>query len=228
MTPVGGTTSPGSVRPPTSVPPGPLPPASAEEKVARLGTQLSAAREMLDRHESDVKALRSRLELADARLGELEEEHRDRNALGALVEAIATRVKDLETVAERVRVGDQKLREILDQNEKGAEERRTRIATIESTISDMAARLKSIETLLAAAPKGGAAAGAIAADDLRRIRGIGPKFERALHDLGVRTYAQIAEWTDADITRISNELGTRVDRIHREGWVAAAQKLCGK
>jgi predicted flap endonuclease-1-like 5' DNA nuclease len=209
------------------MPPGPLPPASPDEKVARLATQLSAAREMLDRHDSEVKALRSRLEIADARLGELEEERRDRTALGGLIEKIAGRVKELETVAERVRAGDQSLRQILETKERQAEERRTRLSTLETAIAEIGVRLKSIETLIASAPPS-TSGGAIGGDDLRRIRGIGPKFERALNDLGIRSYAQIASWTDDDVARMAEQLGTRVDRIQREGWVAAAKKLSGK
>ena len=62
-------------------------------------------------------------------------------------------------------------------------------------------------------------------DDLRRIKGIGPKFEQALRDAGVSTFEQIASWSDADIAEIAAKIGARVDRIERDEWVAKARAL---
>ncbi len=70
----------------------------------------------------------------------------------------------------------------------------------------------------AATPEGGA-------DDLRRIKGIGPKFEKALHVAGVRRYAQIAAWTDADIDAMAERIGVKATRIRKAGWVAKAKAL---
>ncbi|PAQ09665.1 hypothetical protein [Mesorhizobium temperatum] len=54
--------------------------------------------------------------------------------------------------------------------------------------------------------------------------GIGPVNEQKLHDLGVRTYAQIAAWTAADIKRIEDVL--QFDgRIERERWIEQAKLL---
>ncbi len=64
-------------------------------------------------------------------------------------------------------------------------------------------------------------------DDLRRIKGIGPKFEQALRAVGVSTYAQIAAWTSADLADIAQKIGARVDRLEREEWVAKARALLG-
>ncbi|HEY3236533.1 MAG TPA: hypothetical protein VGJ84_17580 [Polyangiaceae bacterium] len=62
-------------------------------------------------------------------------------------------------------------------------------------------------------------------DDLTQIRGIGPKFARALHAMDVRRIAQIAEWTDIEIERIADHLKIRPERIHREQWVDSARGL---
>ena len=66
-------------------------------------------------------------------------------------------------------------------------------------------------------------------DDLRRIKGIGPKFEQALRAVGVSTYAQIAAWTSADLADIAQKIGARVDRLEREEWGrqgARVARLC--
>jgi len=62
-------------------------------------------------------------------------------------------------------------------------------------------------------------------DDLRRIKGVGPKLVALLHSLGITRYAQIAVWTDEDINRIDAQLGTFAGRIRRDSWVEQAKLL---
>jgi len=62
------------------------------------------------------------------------------------------------------------------------------------------------------------------ADDLKRIRGIGVLIEKKLNSLGVTHYEQVANWTGADIERISNILDFK-GRIERENWIEQARIL---
>lgn len=64
-----------------------------------------------------------------------------------------------------------------------------------------------------------------AADDLTRIKGLGPKLAATLADLGVTRFDQIAAWTDADIDRVDAQLGRFQGRIRRDGWVEQAGYL---
>jgi predicted flap endonuclease-1-like 5' DNA nuclease len=64
-----------------------------------------------------------------------------------------------------------------------------------------------------------------AADDLARIKGVGPKLVALLGELGVTTYAQIAAWSDADIERIDAQLGRFAGRITRDQWIEQAKLL---
>ena len=66
---------------------------------------------------------------------------------------------------------------------------------------------------------------AVSADDLRQIKGVGPKLEKLLNSLGVTSYAQIAAWDDAEIDRIDSQLGTFQGRIRRDDWPAQARFL---
>jgi predicted flap endonuclease-1-like 5' DNA nuclease len=59
---------------------------------------------------------------------------------------------------------------------------------------------------------------------LKRIRGIGVLIEKKLNSLGVARYDQIANWTGADIDRMSQLLDFR-GRIERENWVEQARIL---
>ena len=59
-------------------------------------------------------------------------------------------------------------------------------------------------------------------DDLTRIKGLGPKLKARLAELGVTSFAQIAAWSDADITAIDAQLGSFAGRATRDQWVAQA------
>ncbi len=59
-------------------------------------------------------------------------------------------------------------------------------------------------------------------DDLRKIKGIGPKLNTLLGELGVSRYDQIATWTAADVAEVDPYLGTFKGRITRDAWIEQA------
>jgi predicted flap endonuclease-1-like 5' DNA nuclease len=63
------------------------------------------------------------------------------------------------------------------------------------------------------------------ADDLTRIKGLGPKLVTLLGELGISTYSQIAGWSDSDVERIDAQLGRFSGRITRDQWVEQAKLL---
>ncbi|MGJ0453728.1 MAG: hypothetical protein ACR65T_10950 [Methylocystis sp.] len=65
-----------------------------------------------------------------------------------------------------------------------------------------------------------------AADDLAKIKGVGPKSVEKLHALGVFHYDQIAGWSDDNIKWIEAAIGA-AGRVKRNGWVEQAQALSG-
>jgi len=65
-------------------------------------------------------------------------------------------------------------------------------------------------------------------DDLRQIKGIGPVFERQLHELGYRRFVDIASWGPDDLAKVTRKLDVRGDRIGRENWIAQARQLVAK
>ncbi len=62
------------------------------------------------------------------------------------------------------------------------------------------------------------------ADDLKQIRTIDADTEERLVALGTSTFKQIAEWTAADVNRMSQALGF-AGRIEKENWIEQAQIL---
>ena len=63
------------------------------------------------------------------------------------------------------------------------------------------------------------------ADDLKRIKGVGPKLEALLHSLGFFHFAQIAAWTPAEIAWVDSNLEDFSGRATRDDWVGQAKTL---
>lgn len=84
--------------------------------------------------------------------------------------------------------------------------------------------LRGDVTALETARAGGPGRGIGSFDDLKRIRGIGVLIEKKLNSIGVSTYEQIANWTNADVDRVSQILDLK-GRIERESWIEQARIL---
>jgi predicted flap endonuclease-1-like 5' DNA nuclease len=63
------------------------------------------------------------------------------------------------------------------------------------------------------------------ADDLTKIKGVGPKLVTLLAGLGVTRLEQIAAWTESDVAAIDAQLGRFKGRIERDQWVEQAKLL---
>jgi NADH-quinone oxidoreductase subunit E len=66
------------------------------------------------------------------------------------------------------------------------------------------------------------------ADDLKKIEGIGPKVEKLLNSLGFFHYDQIANWSEADIAWVDENLASFRGRVTRDNWVEQAKKLAAR
>jgi predicted flap endonuclease-1-like 5' DNA nuclease len=65
------------------------------------------------------------------------------------------------------------------------------------------------------------------ADDLKRIKGVGPKLEDLLHRLGFWHFDQIAGWTDEEVAWVDSHLEGFNGRATRDDWVGQARILAG-
>ena len=63
------------------------------------------------------------------------------------------------------------------------------------------------------------------ADNLKLIKGVGPKLEAMLHDMGVYHYDQIAGWTADEVAWADQNLKGFKGRVSRDGWVDQAKRL---
>ncbi len=63
------------------------------------------------------------------------------------------------------------------------------------------------------------------ADDLLKIKGIGPKLNEVLNGLGVHRFDQIANWSAGDVDKVDDHLGAFKNRIGQEEWIPQAKLL---
>lgn len=78
-------------------------------------------------------------------------------------------------------------------------------------------KAKSPQPVMLKKPKG-------KADDLTRIKGVGPRLSDKLNDLGVYHFRQIADWNKAQATWVDDQVAGK-GRIAREAWVSQARKF---
>ncbi|GAA0487698.1 hypothetical protein GCM10009096_33260 [Parasphingorhabdus litoris] len=62
-------------------------------------------------------------------------------------------------------------------------------------------------------------------DNLRLIKGVGPKLNTLLNNLGVTRYDQIAAWKEAEIEEMDKYLESFSGRITRDAWIDQAKYL---
>ncbi|NNE89278.1 MAG: NADH-quinone oxidoreductase subunit NuoE [Silicimonas sp.] len=74
-------------------------------------------------------------------------------------------------------------------------------------------------------PEGLSEARGGAPDDLKKIKGVGPKLEKLLHSLGFFHFDQVAVWSEDEIAWVDDNLEGFKGRVTRDEWVAQAREL---
>jgi len=121
------------------------------------------------------------------------------------------------------------LRQRLAEVEADLLQTRQSLAAAEARVTAAEARVTAEEArVVPAAPVAAEAPAARAAKQvhgLRRIRGIGPGYQRLLEQLGVTRVQQVATWSAADVTSFAEKLRIKPERIKKDDWVGQAQAL---
>lgn len=63
------------------------------------------------------------------------------------------------------------------------------------------------------------------ADDLKKIKGVGPKLEELVNSMGFYHFDQIANWTESEVAWVDENLEGFKGRVTRDGWVEQAKLL---
>ena len=93
-----------------------------------------------------------------------------------------------------------------------------------ATAAPKAAKAPAKAAAKAAPAKAAAPAADQAADDLKKLSGVGPALEKKLLAGGVTSFAQIAAWSAEDVASVDAELALK-GKIEKEGWIAQAKDL---
>jgi len=78
---------------------------------------------------------------------------------------------------------------------------------------------EGVKPTMLAAPRDGKG------DDLKQIRGVGPKLEGLCHQLGFWHFDQIAAWSDQEVAWVDANLEGFKGRVSRDHWVEQAKML---
>ena len=63
------------------------------------------------------------------------------------------------------------------------------------------------------------------ADDLKKIKGVGPKLEKTLNELGIYTYAQVSKMGPKEYEMLDDLLTAFKGRAQRDNWASQASEL---
>ena len=166
---------------------------------------------------------------AKQRITELESQHTELETQHTLSrEETASLTAELKTSQEKLQQAEAAGGASRDLQEQ-LRQRDGQIKQLEADLAECRAKAASA----ASAPATGAAGGTTPAyaatapasgggDDLTKIKGIGQVLKGKLNRLGITTFKQISEFTEADIERVNAELDFP-GRIERERWVEQAR-----
>lgn len=149
-------------------------------------------------------------------------------AVGAAVDAARNVVEQVEDKIEHALASDV---EATDATPEPAPVTKSKAATTKVTkatkesASGAAKGTSKSAPKIAAVTSIGIPAAAGAPDDLRVIKGLGPKLNSLLNDLGITRYDQIAAWGEPEIAKVDGHLGTFKGRIVRDSWIEQAKLL---
>lgn len=62
-------------------------------------------------------------------------------------------------------------------------------------------------------------------DDLKQIKGVGPRLEETLHEMGIYHFDQIAAWSATEIAWMDDNLKGFKGRVTRDDWIPQARTL---
>jgi len=63
------------------------------------------------------------------------------------------------------------------------------------------------------------------ADDLKKIKGIGPQMEATLNQIGIFTFAQVGRMTESEYNLLDSITGSFPGRAQRDDWAGQATIL---
>ena len=180
----------------------------------------------------DFAGARQQVEVLQRDIAELDE-------LKVQNRELAHCLKSMESSRRQYEQDAQRYRQKAESSDKRSETLRMKLDDAEKSFAEMArqhdAALEVVEREPRAVRQGGNGhngSGVIdgdpvpaESDDLTEIVGIGKVFEGMLHDLGIHSFRQIANFGAADIARVNMALKEFKGRMEQDDWVGQAKEL---
>ena len=210
--------------------------AEAERKAAEAAAAQARAEEAETARRREAEATRAREaeEAARARAEEARrqeaEAERQREADAAAAQARAEDARRQEAEAARQRDADAAATRARAEEARQAEADSARAASQDRPMAEGMAEAAPAAAGFAATgrgrqPRGLAGPRGGRADDLKEIRGVGPKMETMLHGMGYYHFDQVAAWDDAEVDWVDDNLEGFNGRVTRDRWVPQARLL---
>ena len=198
------------------------------------------AEEIIRERDARIEKLQRELHSWQERLPPLIERYRQRNAQAEQLETDLAEARERIAALESMVDSDETRVEPVDPDALGSEldasnepiedppdddafpqQIEGRAETGEAVAEDEPETLKEPD----ANPSGAQQLAAIARDNLKMIKGVGPAIEKTLNEMGIFRLNQIAEMSEYDIDRVARRLKGFRSRIYREDWMGQAREL---
>lgn len=199
--------------------------ASAKNRLANLDAleqdviKLQAENAQL-RH--DASRTKQEIEVLERDVAELDELKVQNNELAHCVKSMEASRRQYETDAKRYR-------DHADQTEQKSETLQIRLDEVEQNFADMERQqrkaLRDARNAAVVQKSNGQTPPPQEHDDLKEIVGVGKAFEQTLHELGVFSYRQIANFGVTDIARVNSKLKEFRGRMEQDDWIGQAKEL---
>lgn len=208
--------------------------AELEQRTAQLGdfrqyqATIAELRRRVGDYEQQMSGYDVQLRRRDEHIARLDREFTAlRTRLPALDDALREREASIEDLV--AELGRQRQRfASLQQRLAKSQARRLQVESRAGKIIELSQHRWGSEQEAAHSEAGAADAARATADNLRRVRGIGPAIERALNRNGVYNYTQLASLGKDRIAWLEERMPGIGKRIARDDWIAQARKLSGR
>lgn len=145
---------------------------------------------------------------------------------------LAEVLKSMENSRKQYEDDANRYRDHAGKSEQKSETLRIRLDEVEKNFADMEKQqqqaLKAARKPATEQKKNGKKPAKREKDDLKEIIGIGKVFEHTLHELGVFSFREIANFDISDIARVNSELKEFKGRMEQDDWIGQAKDLLFK
>jgi predicted flap endonuclease-1-like 5' DNA nuclease len=170
----------------------------------------------------DASRTKQEIEVLQRDVAELDELKVQNKELAHCLQSMETSRRQYEHDAKRYR-------EHADQTEQQSETLQIKLDEVEKNFADIEKQqrkaLRDARNAAVAQESNGQTPPEQEHDDLQEIVGIGKAFEQTLHDLGVFSYRQIANFEMSDIARVNLQLKEFKGRMEQDDWIGQAKDL---